>query len=42
MSLLREMIAEEWAEYRPWWLCYCVALALFLGLGLYGLTVTGA
>lgn len=41
MSLIREMIAEAWADYRPWWVCYLVSLGLFLGLGVYGLTVTG-
>lgn len=42
MSLIREMIAEEWADYRPWWVCYLVALALFLGLGVYGLAVAAS
>lgn len=39
MSIIREMIAEAWADYRPWWVCYLVSLGLFLGLGVYGLAV---
>lgn len=42
MSLIREMIAEAWADYRPWWVCYLVALALFLGLGVYSLAVAAS
>lgn len=39
MRLIREMIAEAWADYRPWWLCYLISLGLFVGLGVYGLMV---